>query len=471
MANTRLSRRKFLQFTGGALAVSALAACAPVAQQGSAPATSGQAAGGKITVAQDTPLWAVYQEDFHPDYNAFIKKALEDFGKAKGYPMEIATTAGFVAGGADIQKMAAAVNSGTAPDVWHYTSSVFQLKKLGLILPVTDMVKELVDKYGAIAPRPDKEAKTEGEYYAVPYHARSDGGWFRKDIWEAAGIDVAKLRTYDELRDACLQVSNPDKQIWGWGMTVNRGGDGAYLVDRVIQGFGGAFADETGQYVTIDSPETVAAVEWLVDIYKNPKWAKMLPPGVLSWTDPSNNEAYLGGKLAYTQNGGTVYAKAVLDKNPVAPNTIWDKPKGGPKLKEFFGLSSKNWFMMKNGKNPEAARELIMSFYTEDMLKAVYKNATTYALPAYEKMWDWPEIKDVPNSLVQKEGALDPSGWNQLPYPGPGTPQMSAVGSANIDTDIVAAVLGGQATAAEAVKQAAEKMVKIFKEMGAPGTK
>ncbi|MFN8489493.1 MAG: hypothetical protein U0350_18060 [Caldilineaceae bacterium] len=471
MANTRLSRRKFLQFTGGALAVSALAACAPVAQQGSAPAAGGQTAGGKVTVAQDAPLWAVYTEDFHPDYNAFIKKALEDFGKEKGYPMEIATTAGFVAGGADIQKMAAAVASGTAPDLWHRAGDIFQLKKLGLLVPVTDVVKDIVGKYGDIAPRPQKEVFTEGDYYAVPHHVRSDGGWWRKDIWDAAGIDPTKLKTYDELRDACLQVSNPDKQIWGWGMTVNRGGDGAYLVQRVIQGFGGSFADETGQYVTIDSPETVAAVEWLVDTYKNPKWAKMLPPGVLSWTDPSNNEAYLGGKVAYTQNAGTVYAKAVLDKNPVAPNTVWDKPKGGSKVKEFFGLNSKNWFMIKNGKNPEAARELINSFFNDDALKAIYKNATTFALPAYSKMWDWPEITSVPNSIAHKTGALDPSGWNGIFYPGPGTPQLGAVASANIDTDIVAAVLGGQATAAEAVKQAAEKMLKIFKEMGAPGTK
>ena len=45
----------------------------------------------------------------------------------------------------------------------------------------------------------------------------------------------------------------------------------------------------------------------------------MLPPGVLAWGDISNNEAYLGGIVAYTQNAGTVYAKAVLDENPVAP--------------------------------------------------------------------------------------------------------------------------------------------------------
>ena len=471
MANTGLTRRHFLQLTGSALGLTALAACAPVPSAAPAPAAGGQASTGKITVAQDTPLWAVYTEDFHPDYNAFVKKALEDFGKEKGYPMEIATTAGFVAGGADIQKMAAAVASGTAPDLWHRTGDVFQLKKLGLLVPVTDIVKEVAGKYGDVAPRPQKEVFAEGDYYAVPHHARSDGGWFRKDLWDAAGIDPTKLKTYDELRDACLQVSNPDKQIWGWGMTVNRGGDGAYLVQRVIQAWGGSFADETGQYVTIDSPETVAAVEWLVDTYKNPKWEKMLPPGVLSWTDPSNNEAYLGGKLAYTQNGGTVYAKAVLDNNPVAPNTIWDKPKGGPKLADFFGLGSKNWFMIKNGKNPEAARELIMSLYTDDALKAIYKNATTYALPVYSKMWEWPEITSVPNSLAQKDGALDPSGWNGIFYPGPGTPQLGAVASANIDTDIVANVLNGQATAAESVKQAADKMLKIFKEMGAPGTK
>jgi multiple sugar transport system substrate-binding protein len=298
---------------------------------------------------------------------------------------------------------------------------------------------------------------------------RSDGGWARTDIWEAAGIDVTALKTYDELREACLEVSDPDAEMWGWGMTVNRGGDGGYLTTRVLHAFGAFWVDETGQKVTLDTPEAVAAVEWMVDTYTNPQWERMLPPGVLSWTDPTNNEAYLGGKVAYTQNAGTVYAKAVVDGNPVAPVTIWDFPKGGPALERFTGLGSMNFQIIKGGKNPEAAQELILSFFEEEVMKQVYTTATSYAIPAYTNMWEWEEITSVPNSIAQKEGALDPEGWNGLYYPGPGNAWVGAVSSQNIHTDMVAAVITGQATAAEAVTQAAEASIKIFQEMGAAG--
>ena len=55
----------------------------------------------------------------------------------------------------------------------------------------------------------------------------------------------------------------------------------------------------------------------------------MLPPGVGGWTDPTNNEAWLGGKIGMTTNAGTVFAKAVVDKNPVADDSFLIlQPKG-----------------------------------------------------------------------------------------------------------------------------------------------
>ncbi len=241
------------------------------------------------------------------------------------------------------------------------------------------------------------------------------------------------------------------------------------MIFRILHSFGATWVDETGQKVTLDSAEAVQAVEWIVDTYTNPKWEKMLPPGVLSWTDPTNNEAFLGGKLAYTQNGGTVYAEAVGDQVPFVNDIIWDYPKGGPKLERFFGLGTMNFGMIKGGKNPEAARELILSFFEDEAMKQVYKVATTYALPAYTNMWDWEEITSVPNSIAQKEGALDPVGWNGIAFPGPATAQIAAVESQNYPTDMIAAVITGQASAAESVKQTAEASIKIFQEMGAAG--
>jgi multiple sugar transport system substrate-binding protein len=469
MKYTQISRRQFLQVAGGALGVSLLAACAPA--PGQTPATGAAGDAAVIDVADDTPLWVVVVQDFHPDYNTFIRTHIENFAKEKGWSLEVADMAGFVAGAAELQKIAAAVAADDAPDAVMHSISVVQMKALGTLEPVTDMVEELIAQNGKLAPVMYKQNYIEDGFYAVPFHGRAGGGYARGDLLQAKGIDINTIRKYDDLRDACLEVSDPSKELWGWGMTINRSGDGNSLCERAIIGHGATWTDETGQYVTIDSPETVDAINWLVETYTDPKWQPMLPPGILSWTDPSNNEAYLASKIAYTQNAGTVLAKAYFDKNPVAEPTIFHPMCGGPKVAEFNGQQSQNFLLIKGGKNPEAARELIKSFFTQEAMQAVFENARTYAIPAYESMWDWPIIKETPQSIAVKPSAMDPSGYTGLGWPGPFTPQMAAVAGNNLHSDMVAAVMSGQSTPEEAVKAAYEQSVAIFKEFGAPGEK
>ncbi len=464
MAQATLSRRTFLKFAGATVGVGLLAACAPVGT--TAPAGESSAA---QPAAEPSRLWVLQTADFHPEYNEFVSKHMQDYAAAKGWELELTDVAGFVAGGAELQKIAAQVAADDSPDMIQRNLSVPLYNQLGLIVPVTELVNEVVSRYGDTAARQKKDLMIGDDWYAVPYHTRSDGGWARKDVWDAAGIDVTAIETYDDLRDACMEVSDPAAEMWGFGITVNRGGDGSWMVHRILHSFGATWVDETGQFVTLDSPEAVQAVEWMVDTYTNPAWEKMLPPGVLSWTDPTNNEAFLGSKIAYTQNGGTVYAKAVVDQVPFVGDIIWDYPKGGPGLLKFFGLSAMNFAKITGGKNPDAASEMILSFFEDEPMKQTYKVATTYALPAYANMWDWEEITSVPNSIAQKDGALDPAGWNGIAYPGPATAQIASVDSQNLGTDMVAAVITGQATAAEAVKQTSEAAIKIFQEMGAPG--
>lgn len=473
MDKKRLSRRDFLRIAGGAVGMAAVAACvpaAPPAQQQAAPETSG---GGEAPAPAAAPgtLWVLHKKDFHDGYNDFIRQHIVKFAEENGLQLDVAFTAGFAGTGADEQKIAAAVQAGDPPDVWVDNRSVNRLYQLGTLQAVDDLVAEAKNRYGEPTARTVKDTTIEGSFYGVPFHVRSDGGWARKDVFEAAGIDLKSIRTYEALREVCMQVSDPDNELWGWGMTINRSGDGNYLFNRVLHGWGGTWTDETGQYVTLESPETIAAVEWLVDTYTNPAWEKMLPPGVLSWTDTSNNEAFQGEKIAYTQNAGTVYAKAVVDGLPVAEKTMYHPPVGGPVLQEFNGLGGMYHMLIKGAKNPEMAKQLILSFFEDDVMEGVYRSAPAYAVPAYESMWDWEVITSDPIAFAQKDAALDPAGWNGLAWPGPATPQIASVESANLQTDMIANVISGQMTVEEAVKDAAEKSIAIFQEFGAPGRK
>ncbi len=472
MTHSKFSRRQFLQVTGSALGVSLLAACAPPPGSAPAPAASGGAAPSAMaSVSEDNPLWIIVNQDFHPDYNAFIRKHIEDFAKEKNWPMELADMAGFVAGGAAIQKIAAAVSAGDPPDALMHNISTVQMKALGTLENVSDIVEGNVAQYGDVAPLMRKQTYVEDGFYAVPFHGRAGGGYARNDLFEAKGIDLNKIRLYDDLREACLAVSDPSKEMFGWGNTINRSGDGNTMIYRVLAGWGSKWTDETGQYVTMDTQETIDAINWIKETYSDPKWQPMLPPGILSWTDPSNNEAYLAGKVAYTQNAGTVLAKAYFDKNPVAEKTIFHLMCGGPKVPEFNGQGSQNFMLIKGGKNPDAARELIKSFFVEETMNAAFTNARAYAIPSYEKMWDWPIIKDTPQSIAVKPSALDPSAYNGLGWPGPDTPQIASIDIEGIPADMVAAVMTNQSTPEEAVKAAYKRSVEIFKQFGAPGEK
>lgn len=467
MQAPKLSRRHFLHLSGGAVAASVLSACVAAAPS-SAPATGSEATTG-TTVSADYPLWMLQTNDFHPDYNVFIRQHVEDFAREQGWPLEIADTAGFLAGGAEIQKIAAAVAADDAPDIWMHNISVPQMRALDLLADATAIVEQIVDQYGAIAPLMEKNVYVDDAFYAVPFHGRAGGGYARGDIFEQHGIDIATIRTYDALREVCMEVSDPDNELWGWGITINRSGDGNTQIYRTIQGHGATWTDETGQYVTMNSPETIDAINWLVETYTDPKWERMLPPGVLSWTDPSNNEAYLAGKIVYTVNAGTVLAKAYFDENPVAEVTVFHPQTGGPKVVEFNGMGGQNFMMIRGGKNPDAARELVLSFFTEEAMEAVFENARSYAMPGYESMWEWPIIKDTPQSIAMKPVAFDPTAYNGLGWPGPSTAQIAAVDVEGIPANMVASVLTGTATAEEAVQLAYEQSVQVFKDFGAPG--
>ncbi|RME63354.1 MAG: extracellular solute-binding protein [Caldilineae bacterium] len=477
MDEKRLSRRDFLRIAGGVTGMTLLAACAPPAGAPAAAPSAGEgggeAAGGaapaaESAVSEEHPLWVLHTKDYHPDYNDFIRAHIENFAAEKGYPLEVAYTAGFLAGGADIQKITAAVASGDAPDVWLHSVSVPQMKALGNVQKVDDLVEEFVAQYGEIAPLMRKNTFVDDGFYGVPFHGRASGGYARQDVFEAAGIDIQTVRQYDQLREVCMEVSDPDAEMWGWGMTINRSGDGNGLLTRVLHGWGAKWVDETGTKIMLEETldEAVAAINWLVETYTDPAWERMLPPGVLSWTDSNNNEAYLGSKIAYTQNAGTVLAKAYFDNNPVAEVTAYHPQCGGPVVQEFNGISGQNFLLMTNARNVEAGKELIRSFFTEESMQAVYENARAYAVPAYASMWDWPIIKDTPQSIAVKPAALDPSGYNGLAWPGPATAQIDAVNNANIHADMIASVINGEATPEEAVRTAAERSRQIFRDFG-----
>ncbi len=457
----RTTRRDFLVRSTGAAAAGMLSACASQPRSGARlPRAVPARISGKLAVIQN--------KDFHPDHNDFVNKKIAEVAQAEGWPLDLAYVDGYVGAGNIVQKLHAAVQAGEPPDVMTHTLRPLQLDFLNIVQPVSDVVTDLARKYGEPLPGFKTNNFLKSRWVAVPFFTRAGGYYVRRDVFQRHGINPDRdLETYEHVRAACLVVSDPEASMWGWGMTVNRCGDGESLVSNVIFMWGGQLVDESGEKVVLNSRETVEALTWLKEVYTDKKWERMLPPGVNAWTDPSNNEAFLAGQIALTQNAGTLYAKAQFDKNPLAQHISYLPNPAGPR-RRLQGAYGANWYIFNGARNADAARELIRRLLSEPVQEFIFQTSIGYAMPAYGWGWDRPVIKSDPVASRYIETAWDKSGFTGIFWPGPPTPAANAIDTSNFWTDLMGDILNGTRVD-EAVRAAHDRAVKVYREFGYKG--
>lgn len=409
--------------------------------------------------------------DFHPDHNAFMRSELEAFSQNSGWKYEVIPVAGFQGTGDLNQLLVASIQAGNAADILIKDSPTRQLQFLGALESVDDIVKELAGKLGDPQPGMVASGNFDGQWWGVPLFTRSGGLWARKDLFQAAGIDInTATDTYDTMRDNLLKVSDPDKKLWGWGMTVNRSGDGTTGVREPLMRFGSQLQDKDGQLVKFNSPETISGFKWLKETYTDAKWVKMLPPGINSWTDPSNNEAMLAGSIAVTDNAGTVYAKGILDKVPFFKDVIiLPRPKRISDGKRLDSMGGTKIYAIKGTKNKDAAYDLIRHMTTLPVQQRIWTISTGYACPAYKNGWDDPLIQgNEVNKRVQAIIYNTGEPFNGIAWPGPTTAATDAIDNGTYYTDAMADILAGKAIE-EVVKTYHDKIVQVYKDFGFKG--
>jgi multiple sugar transport system substrate-binding protein len=466
VSKKNISRRKFLITTAGAGIglVMASGRTSELLAQGGTPAPTPtplplpQGAEGTLTV--------IHRTEYFVDVQNMFRETVTKFAADKGIKLDISTANPEIFGDF-LAKMDAAVKAGNPPDMSYQQLSIPQMYALDIVEDVSDVVEKAISSYGDVVPvTAANNAKLEGKWWAVPFMSIAPAWFARKDVFEAKGIDITKVDTWDGRRDAALAVSDPDKKMWGWGFTVNRSGDGHGLIEGVIQGFGGSFTDASGQKVTFNSPETIAAVEWLTEIYTSDKYKKMLPPGVESWTDTGNNEAYLAGTIALTLNQPSVYAKAKADKNPVFEKTaVLRAPKT---LKgEYLEAGQSGWItIFKGAKNKDVAKELIATLLDPKNFVPMVQKGGGLFLPAYKSLWTDDVLGTDPNFNVFKEIMFNETPYLGRSHPAQPSALIDAIDAAGITSQMMANIISNGMSVKDAVKDAHDKIVQIFEEAG-----
>ena len=129
---------------------------------------------------------------------------------------------------------------------------------------------------------------------------------YRESHVKAAGFDAIPKDTAGFLKLCQAMKAKGTPAGFALGKAV---GDGNNWVHWLLWSHGGKLVDKAGN-VAINSPETIAALEYAKRLYDT------FVPGTLSWQDPNNNKAFLDGQISLTANGISVYYAAKNSQDP-----------------------------------------------------------------------------------------------------------------------------------------------------------
>jgi multiple sugar transport system substrate-binding protein len=481
------SRRRFLGLAGG-LAAGGVAA--GLAGCGSGPAAS-TARKPTHSASAELPEWlreeakqykgrtlsVLGSEQYFATANQDFINACQHFGQATGNTINVSMIN--VDTGDLVSKQAAAVKAGNVQDLGFVDSGRFvsELHQLGALEPVTDVVTELQTRYGDAHPI-NKIYLTYGpkkDWYGIPYFSLVNGFFARKDWLREKGIKTSELKTYDDARSVAMELSDAASQRYGWGITYNGSGDGAGAVEAVLNAYGAAVADNTGTKVIFgNGSETKEAVTWMAETYGSSKYSKMLPPGIASWLDTSNNQAWLAGLVGITANAFSLYAQSRAENNPVYGNTYLFGGLTGPATSEVIDIADSEAFVVfKGAKEPGLAKLLAKYLVYGSPLLTMVKQSVGLILPAYEEIWTSnpfylngdPAFKSEHRVLDEPLPIKTTTGLSFPQTPSPGT---DAVNSAYPICDMVGQIVTKKATIDEAIATCRQRIVQIFEQQGYP---
>jgi len=372
-------------------------------------------------------------------------------------------------------KVDASVKAGNPPDLVYVDRFLSQFVQLGDLTEVPDLVTQAQQVFGPIEDGSKINLMIGGKWWCLPYFAGANGWFLRKDWLAEKNIKPTDLKTFEQLRDAALAISDPAKNRFGWGLTTNTGGDGTGTVTSAVYAYGGAVYSNDGKKVVFNSPETVAGVSFLADIYTNPKYKNMLPPGVNGWTDTSNNEAWLAGTLGITQNAYTLYAQSFATKNAVYDQTAIAPGFTGPATEQVIATPGSGYLAIPKGaKNAELAKATALYLIGGPAFLNLAKPSLGLILPTYKNEWSsnpfyttgdpsFPALRQI------IEGKLPIT--TKTGYAFPQTPSPiyeQGVNVQHILNDMMGSIIQKGVKPADAVKVAHDQLVQVATQLGLP---
>jgi ABC-type glycerol-3-phosphate transport system substrate-binding protein len=422
--------------------------------------TGGTAAGlavlNKMASAQARPKLRVWLfKSFVTAGNDVLAKHIEAWGKERNVDVEL----DWATFGDREQKTVAAIEAGNPPDISEM-NIYGPMRYKAALRDSTKIATDIAKAKGGLLPFAESAMKLDGKFLGVARYSMTTVFYIRRDIMEAKGLKPPKVYDPDVVEFA-QKTTDAAKDLWGFGQTLNRSDDGDGFMTNILWDYGGGVFDKDGKPAlgTAFLKQNTAALQFAVDTVKK---HKMQPPGVMGWTDVSNNEAYLAGKLVTTNNGASLYFAMVNKKHELAPKTLLVLTPGGP-AGAFVQSSCYNWAIFQKSKHAELCEDLIRWVEDEKRFNEYVQVSVGQAGPVYKARVDNPYWKSDPNFDAILQNILKSV---NLGYPGPMTPAAAEVQGQKILTDMAGRVVVAGLSPEQAIKEAHQRVEEVYKMRG-----
>jgi ABC-type glycerol-3-phosphate transport system substrate-binding protein len=419
--------------------------------------TGGTAAGlhvlRRMATAQSGPRLRVWLfKSFVTAGNDILARQIEAWAKERKVQVEM----DWATFGDREQKFVAAIEAGNPPDLaeMNYQGP---MRYRPALRDVSGLAKEIANARGGLLPFADRVVQVGGQYYGVARLAFPGGLFVRKDLLAEKGVKTPKV--YDpDVVEMAKKCQDPSKDLWGFGQTLNRSDDGNGFMQAILWNYGGSAWDKDGKpaLATTYLKQNMEALQFAVDTIQK---HKIQPPGVMSWTDVHNNEAYMAGKLVSTNNGASLYYAMVNRKHPLAEKTQVVLTPGGP-AGSFIAAGAYNWGLFKASKHQELCDDMVRWVEDEGRFEEYMKASIGQAGAVYKKRAEHPYWKTDPNFDGMLQNILR-SVWPG--YPGPISPAAIEVQAQYILCDMAGRVVVGGLSPEAALKEAHKRVEDIHR--------
>lgn len=252
-----------------------------------------------VYAEEETTMTVWIAKTFNPEADERLAERLRSFADVSDKVSEVnveifASTEGQV-------KWNAAVESGNVPDVSFLDIGVYNsFAELGFLESLNDVVEKIEGNISPIIPNVKENLVVNGDIYAVPLYNPVTMLHYRSDLFEEAGVTPPK--TWKEMAEVCEVLKEKIPDAYPFGHAIAACDDSETHNLWIMRCFGGRYWDEEGN-VVVNSPETIEAINFILDLYK----AGYIPPTTVEWDSSGNNKTFLTGESTMAINVTTLY--------------------------------------------------------------------------------------------------------------------------------------------------------------------